>query len=129
MLSISAFNALLKILEEPPSHVIFLFATTELHKIPQTVLSRCQTFHLQKIPSTLIAERLDYMLKKESITAEDGTLRLIAKEGKGSLRDAITFLDQVIATGGTFITRETLSSMLGELSQKYYIVFIEKLFE
>ncbi len=127
MLSLSAFNALLKILEEPPSHVIFLFATTELHKIPQTVMSRCQIFHLQKISASLIAKHMEVLLKQENISWEEGVLRLIAKEGQGSLRDALTFLDQVIVTGGQEIKRETLTAMLGELSQKYYLNFIEGL--
>ena len=100
MLSQSAFNALLKTLEEPPPHVVFTFATTELQKVPETVLSRCQTFHLKRLTLATIVGRLSEILKKENIGFEDHALAAIAKEGRGSMRDALTFLDQVIALGG-----------------------------
>lgn len=113
MLSISAFNALLKTLEEPPEHVVFIFATTELHKVPETIQSRCQTFHLQKISRQLIQTRLAAILKTEGIAYEDEALALVAREGRGSLRDALTLLDQAIALGGGTVTVSGLRHVLG----------------
>lgn len=100
MLSSSAFNALLKTLEEPPDKVIFIFATTEIHKVPKTVLSRCQTFYMNKVSSENIQKRLSFVLKSEKITFDSDVLPLVAREGCGSVRDALTFLDQIIAIGG-----------------------------
>jgi DNA polymerase-3 subunit gamma/tau len=100
MLSVSAFNALLKTLEEPPEHAVFIFATTELHKVPETIQSRCQVFHLQKISTSLTKKRIAEILVNERIDYEDRAIQWIAREGKGSLRDALTLLDQVIAIGG-----------------------------
>ncbi len=97
MLSISAFNALLKTLEEPPSHVIFIFATTEPHKVPATIISRCQRFDFRKIPEDLILQRLKHILTEEGVTYRDEeSLRIIAKAADGSLRDALSLLDQVL---------------------------------
>ena len=125
MLSISAFNALLKTLEEPPSHVVFLFATTELEKLPQTVVSRCQVFRLQKISLNGIADRVNLILKEEGISWEDGLLPLLAREGRGSLRDALTFLDQLIAVSGSHLTKNSLEKILGELSEQVYLCLLE----
>ena len=100
MLSIAAFNALLKTLEEPPPHVVFLFATTELSKLPATVVGRCQTFHLRRIPQNLILQRLKRILQSEGISCEDEALELLAQQGEGSLRDVLSLLDQAIALGG-----------------------------
>ncbi len=98
MLSISAFNALLKTLEEPPPHVIFVFATTEPHKIPATIISRCQRFDFRKIPEQLITARIKEILKEEGITdIPEESLRLVSKAADGSLRDALSILDQLIA--------------------------------
>ncbi len=113
MLSISAFNALLKTLEEPPKHVIFIFATTELHKVPETIQSRCQTFHLQKISRPIIAERIRTILHAEQIAFEEAAIALVAREGRGSLRDALTMLDQAIAVGGGQVSLEGLKHMVG----------------
>ena len=113
MLSISAFNALLKTLEEPPEHVIFIFATTELHKVPETIQSRCQTFHLQKISQHLIEERLKSILETEGLSFDSAALPPIAREGRGSLRDALTLLDQAIAVGGGVLSREALKNLAG----------------
>ena len=99
MLSLQAFNALLKTLEEPPEHVVFLFATTELAKLPATVVGRCQTFHLRRLPRSLISERMKEILAKENISYDDGALELLASHGEGSLRDALTLLDQAVALG------------------------------
>jgi DNA polymerase-3 subunit gamma/tau len=104
MLSISAFNALLKILEEPPAHAIFIFATTEPHKIPETILSRCQRFDFRRIPQELIQKRLKEILSQEGIRLSEQGLSLIGREAEGSMRDAQSLLDQVIAYAGKEIT-------------------------
>jgi DNA polymerase-3 subunit gamma/tau len=113
MLSISAFNALLKTLEEPPEHVVFIFATTELHKVPETIQSRCQTFHLQKISRPVISGRLGIILEAEAIAYEPEALAIVAREGRGSLRDALTLLDQVIALGGGQVSLAALQHAIG----------------
>jgi DNA polymerase-3 subunit gamma/tau len=117
MLSISAFNALLKTLEEPPQHVVFIFATTELHKVPETIQSRCQTFHLQKISRPVIADRVRSILSSEDIPFEEAALAIVAREGRGSMRDALTMLDQAIAVGGGQVSLEALRNMVGSSSQ------------
>lgn len=112
MLSVSAFNALLKTLEEPPEHVVFIFATTELHKVPETIQSRCQIFHLQKISTQLTKKRIVDILTNEGIAFEDRAVQWIAREGKGSLRDALTLLDQVIAVGGGSVPWSAVEPMV-----------------
>ncbi len=113
MLSTHSFNALLKTLEEPPAHVKFLLATTDPQKLPMTVLSRCLQFHLKHIPQDLIVERLGFILDAEKISFEPAALPLIAKAAEGSLRDALSLLDQAISQGeGEVVTRET-AHMLG----------------
>jgi len=97
MLSKNAFNALLKTLEEPPAHVKFLFATTEVNKVPITVLSRCQRFELKRIPAELLAEHFSEICKKEGVDAEAEALRLVAQSAEGSVRDGLSILDQAIA--------------------------------
>ena len=129
MLSMSAFNALLKTLEEPPSYTVFLFATTEIEKVPQTVLSRCQTFYLHKISLKDIAARVEFILSKEGISWEEGLLPFLAKEGRGSLRDALTFLDQLIAISGTHLTKASLEKIVGSLSQEDYLSLLGSLLE
>lgn len=129
MLSASAFNALLKTLEEPPSGVVFIFATTELHKIPKTIIGRCQTFHLQKIAPANIIKRLEHILTKEQISFDAKALKIIANEGQGSLRDALTFLDQVIAIGEGEITLTALEKITGNISCKPHLQLIENLIE
>ena len=106
MLSTSAFNALLKTLEEPPPHVKFIFATTEPHKVPHTILSRCQRYDFKRIPFRLIADRLAEIARSEGVTVSDRALFLIAREGEGSMRDAQSLLDQVIAFAGKDIRDE-----------------------
>ncbi len=113
MLSTAAFNALLKTLEEPPPHAIFIFATTEIHKIPRTILSRCQRFDFKRIPFKEIAAHLRLIIDSESIKATDEVLGLIAREADGSLRDAQSLLDQTIAYAGTDIKSEDVFSALG----------------
>ena len=97
MLSKNAFNALLKTLEEPPAHVKFLFATTEVNKVPVTVLSRCQRFDLRRIPADLLATHFAHVCEAEGVTAEPEALALIARAAEGSARDGLSILDQAIA--------------------------------
>ncbi len=113
MLSINAFNALLKILEEPPSHVIFIFATTESHKIPVTILSRTQRFDFKRIAAADIMKRLADIARQEVITAADGALTVISREAAGSMRDAQSLMDQVIGYAGGTITEEAVREVLG----------------
>ena len=100
MLSTSAFNALLKTLEEPPAHVLFVFATTEPHKIPITILSRCQRFDFRRVATTVLAQRLREVIKAEGLTFDEPSLAIIAQAADGSVRDAMSLLDQVIAFAG-----------------------------
>ncbi|HUZ91325.1 MAG TPA: DNA polymerase III subunit gamma/tau [Methylocella sp.] len=117
MLSKQAFNGLLKTLEEPPDHVRFLFATTEIEKVPVTVRSRCQRFDLRRIEAGVLTNYLASICAKEAVTIEDGALGLIARAAEGSVRDALSLLDQAIAHGasqpGATITAEALRAMLG----------------
>lgn len=113
MLSTSAFNALLKILEEPPSHIVFIFATTEPHKIPATIHSRCQHFQFRRISYREIMERLRYILQEEGIKAGEAALSVVARASDGSMRDALSLLDQVIACSGENINEEDVTWILG----------------
>ncbi|MBW8012151.1 MAG: DNA polymerase III subunit gamma/tau [Chloroflexi bacterium] len=112
MLSTAAFNALLKTLEEPPPHAIFVLATTEVHKIPATVLSRCQRHEFRRIPLIDIVAHLEVIAKEEQIKVEAQALNLVARQSTGSLRDAISLLDQLSSTGGE-ITLEMAQTVLG----------------
>jgi DNA polymerase-3 subunit gamma/tau len=113
MLSTQAFNALLKTLEEPPEHVKFVFATTEIRKVPITVLSRCQRFDLRRIDGALIAGHLGMVAAAEGIEAEPEAIGLIARAADGSVRDSLTLLDQAIAHGGGHVSAEIVRGMLG----------------
>ncbi|MBI5194148.1 MAG: DNA polymerase III subunit gamma/tau [Nitrospirae bacterium] len=113
MLSTSAFNALLKILEEPPPHIVFIFATTEPHKIPATIHSRCQTYQFRRISYKEIMERLQFILHEEGIKAGESALSIVARASDGSMRDALSLLDQVIAYTGENITDEDVAWILG----------------
>jgi len=117
MLSQSAFNALLKTLEEPPPHVLFILATTEVHKIPVTILSRCQRYDFKKVSVDKIREQLASITSKEEIKIQDETLYIIAQEADGSLRDSLSLMDQLIATFGTDIKHEEALSVLGILDR------------
>ncbi len=112
MLSTQAFNALLKTLEEPPQHGIFILATTEIHKIPQTILSRCQRFDFKRIETNEMKDRLKMILKNENIEVEDDVLNLIARISEGCLRDAESLLGQVLAIGGKKIDMDIASLVL-----------------
>lgn len=113
MLSTSAFNALLKTLEEPPAHVVFIMATTEVHKIPQTILSRCQRFDFRRIPTRQITEHLRMICQKDNIQAEDDALWMIARQGDGSMRDSQSLLDQVVSFANGPLTKENVINILG----------------
>ncbi|MBI3398732.1 MAG: DNA polymerase III subunit gamma/tau [Deltaproteobacteria bacterium] len=113
MLSNQAFNALLKTLEEPPAHAIFIFATTEAHKVPATILSRCQRFDFKRISLREIQEHLKFVAKTEGISITEGGVYIIAKEVDGSLRDAHSLLDQIIAFAGTDIKESDIVEALG----------------
>lgn len=125
MLSQGAFNALLKTLEEPPEQVVFILATTELHKVPSTVRSRCMLFAFKKVEPAKIAQHLQNILVKDKIEFDDDSLQLIAREAKGSLRDALSLLEQVVATcGKSKIIFSQTKLALGAASQD----FAEKIF-
>lgn len=113
MLSQAAFNALLKTLEEPPSHVKFIFATTEIHKIPATILSRCQRFDFRRISSKRIVENIQQIIDKEGISTSGRVLSLIARAADGSMRDALSILDQVLSSSDTGITESEVETLLG----------------
>ena len=127
MLSQSAFNALLKTLEEPPRHVVFVFATTEVHRIPATIVGRCQVFNLRKMNIRDITTRLEKVLTLEKISFEIKALQVIAREGHGSMRDALTLLDQVIALGGGRVTTAVLKDLVVSVSSTVYLEMLEAL--
>jgi DNA polymerase-3 subunit gamma/tau len=113
MLSTGAWNALLKLLEEPPPHVIFMFATTEINKVPQTIISRVQKEMLRKITLDELKERVRKIVDAEGIEADNGAIDIIARRGEGSVRDSLSLLDQVIAFGGRSITAADVATVLG----------------
>mgnify|MGYP001191856009 FL=1 len=118
MLSTNAFNALLKTLEEPPEHAKFIFATTEPHKIPVTILSRCQRFDFRKIPLQKVAQRLRQIADAEGLQMSDRSLGLVARHGEGSMRDALSTLDQVIAFCGESIADDDVQALLGMVDRR-----------
>lgn len=127
MLSKSSFNALLKTLEEPPPHVQFLLATTDPHKLPVTVISRCLQFHLSRIPLELMTSRLEQICAAEGVVADaDGLLR-VARAGDGSLRDALSLLDQAIAFGGGQVQGEVVAKMLGSIERSDILQILDAL--
>jgi DNA polymerase-3 subunit gamma/tau len=113
MLSKNAFNALLKTLEEPPAEVVFIFATTEIHKVPITVLSRCQRFSLRRVPVEVLSEHYRRIVEAEGVTAEPAAIALIARAADGSVRDGLSLLDQAIALGGDGVAEAAVRDMLG----------------
>ena len=125
MLSQGAFNALLKTLEEPPSHVIFIFATTDPHKIPSTILSRCQWFNFRRISLVDIIAKLKKIAKDEGLNINDKTLNIIARSSTGSMRDAESILDQIIAYCGKEITSQSVREVLGIIEEEVFFEFIE----
>src|SRR5712672_4593016 len=127
MLSTSAFNAMLKTLEEPPEHIKFILATTDPQKIPVTVLSRCLQFNLKQMPSPAIAAHLEAILGEEKIPAEAGALRLLAECARGSMRDALSLLDQAIAYGAGNVTEQAVRAMLGTIDDSFLYAILEGL--
>ena len=127
MLSNAAFNALLKTLEEPPPHVIFVLATTEPHKIPETVLSRCQRFDFRRIPAPLIVEHLQRILAQEERDAEPAALEHIALAAEGCMRDAVSLLDQLLSYGDGRVTLEQVESVLGVVPGATLAQFVDVL--
>src|SRR5205814_1821668 len=122
MLSPSAFNALLKTLEEPPPHVVFIFATTEVHKIPVTILSRTQRFDFKLISTARLTEHLAGVLKAEKIDADEDAVRVIARQAAGSVRDGLSLLDQVIAyVGDSKLTRDIVAEVLGVADRRLLV--------
>ena len=121
MLSKAAFNALLKTLEEPPSGVVFIFATTEPQKLPETILSRCQRFDFKRVPKDVIVKRLETILTAEDIKADSGVLRALANEAQGSMRDALTLTDRLLAYCGNHITEEQARQVLGLVNREVII--------
>ena len=113
MLSISAFNALLKIIEEPPEHLLFILATTELHKVPATILSRCQRFSFRRISQEAIASRLQYVAYQENIDMDDSAARVLARLADGGMRDGLSLLDQVASATTGELTAERVYECLG----------------
>lgn len=120
MLSRSAFNALLKTLEEPPDHVVFIFATTEPHKVPETIQSRCQRFDFRRIPRAAIFERLKEMAGEEHYEISDSALAVVAKAADGSMRDAQSLLDQMISYCGRSVPDEAVAEILGIAGREYF---------
>ncbi len=118
MLSRSAFNVLLKTLEEPPAHIKFVLATTDPQKLPITVLSRCLQFHLKRLPAAEIRARLEHILGEEKIATEPGALLTLARAADGSLRDALSLLDQAIAYGGGRLVADDVRRMLGNIARR-----------
>jgi len=127
MLSTSAFNAMLKTLEEPPEHIKFILATTDPQKIPATVLSRCLQFNLKQMPSPAIASHLARILAEERIPAEEPALKLLADCARGSMRDALSLLDQAIAHSGGKVTEQAVRAMLGAIDDTYLYSILETL--
>jgi len=118
MLTVSAFNALLKTLEEPPPHVKFIFATTEGDKILPTIISRCQRFDLRRISTALIVERLRFICAAEKITIDDDALLAVARGAEGGMRDALSALDQLISFKGDLLTEDDVLAVFGLVSRK-----------
>jgi DNA polymerase-3 subunit gamma/tau len=125
MLSKQAFNALLKTLEEPPPHVKFIFATTEIRKVPVTVLSRCQRFDLRRLDAAALMAHLARIASLENVSAEDEALRMIARAAEGSVRDGLSLFDQAIAHSGSKITADAVQSMLGLVDRARIIDLFE----
>jgi len=117
MLTTPAFNALLKTMEEPPSHVKFILCTTEPHKVPATIQSRCQRFDFRAIPSAKIAEHLSFVLKEEGVKADNSVIAEVARLGNGSMRDSLSILDRLLAGGSKTINADEMEELLGLPSQ------------
>ncbi len=129
MLSNSAFNALLKTLEEPPAHVMFILATTELHKIPETIISRCQLFRFKRVPFEEMKKHLAFILEQEKIKMDDDVLERIINKSDGCVRDAISLLEQVLASGEKHITKDSVAMFLPTSDVSTTLAFLSALVE
>ena len=127
MLTNQAFNALLRTLEEPPKHGKFIFATTDIHKVPATIISRCQRFDFNRIPIDVIRNRISHIIKSERIDCDAESIFLIAKKADGSMRDALSILDQSISYCGEKITYDQLVKALGIIDQELYFKFTKSI--
>lgn len=125
MLSKDAFNALLKTLEEPPAHALFIFATTEIHRVPLTILSRCQRFDFKRIPTAQITDQLEKIAREEKIKVDRNSLLLIARKADGGMRDATSILDQIQSFSGREITVETVRDSLGLIGEELFFEFTD----
>jgi DNA polymerase III subunit gamma/tau len=128
MLSIAAFNALLKTLEEPPAHVLFFFATTEAHKIPITILSRCQRHDLRRIETPAITQQMEALCRQEAVSVSSGNLWAIARESGGSMRDALSLLDQILACRDGQVDDEYVMNLLGGMDRQVLFELSEATF-
>ena len=128
MLSLAAFNALLKTLEEPPEHILFFFATTEPHKIPVTILSRCQRHDLRRIEGQAIVDHLRKICRAEEMEIDDASLQLIAQEAGGSMRDSLSLLDHILACADGPVTVKMISDLLGIVDRKHLFDLSEAVF-
>ncbi|HCC13726.1 MAG: polymerase III, subunit gamma and tau protein [Candidatus Magasanikbacteria bacterium GW2011_GWD2_43_18] len=129
MLSNSAFNALLKTLEEPPAHVMFILATTELHKIPETIISRCQVFRFKRVPFEPMKAHLESILKQEKVKVDDDVLARVINKSDGCVRDAMSLLEQILATGETHITKDNVTMLLPTSDVSTTLAFLATLVE
>jgi DNA polymerase III subunit gamma/tau len=118
MLTGEAFNALLKTLEEPPKHALFIFATTELNKVPLTIFSRCQSFNFRRVSQEAVVDYLKSLARAEEVDIEEGALRLIARQSEGSIRDSLSLLDQILSFGAGAITEAQIQELLGFVDRR-----------
>lgn len=128
MITREAFNALLKIMEEPPKHLVFILATTELEKIPDTILSRTQRFEFKSLSEEDIQNQIRFILDKENISMEDRAIEIIASVASGAMRDALSILDQVISIGKESITTSEVTDLLGIFSDEVKINYARAVF-
>jgi DNA polymerase-3 subunit gamma/tau len=129
MLSNSAFNALLKTLEEPPEHAVFIFATTEVHKIPATILSRCQHFTFRRMTRLEVMKQLKHVAQETGVVIEDRSLSAIGRACEGSMRDALSLLDQAVAFGGTQVRHEDLEALMGTVPEELVRSLVEAILQ
>ena len=129
MLTSAAFNALLKTLEEPPEHVVFIFATTESHKIPETILGRCQRFDFKRMTVAQITQALKDVLRAENIEAEEAAINLIARSAEGAMRDALSISDQVISFSGMKVTAKAVRESVGLIGTEMVLAILRAVLE
>lgn len=129
MLTTESFNALLKTLEEPPAHVLFILATTELNKIPETILSRCQVFNFRKVPLKIIQNYLRELCEREKIQSDDESLFWIARRGDGSVRDSLSFMEQAITYCGTTLSADKVKELIGHVSLELFLALTRALLD